>query len=94
MAELLSDAQISEHLDATPGWDRDGDQISRTYALASFRAALAFVAYVGEVAEALQHHPDIDVRYNQVTLAVSTHDAGGLTAKDFELAHQVDGRGD
>lgn len=74
-----------------PGWSRDGETLRRTYRLPGFRAALAFVQYVGEVAEALGHHPDIDVRYDRVTLAVTTHDAGGLTAKDLQLARTVDG---
>lgn len=77
-----------------PGWSRDGETLRRTYHLPGFRAALAFVQYVGEVAEALGHHPDIDVRYDRVTLAVTTHDAGGLTAKDLQLARTVDGVSD
>ena len=72
---------------------RGGGAIERTYALPTFRASLAFVAYVGELAEAKNHHPDIDIRYNKVTLALSTHDAGGITAKDFELARLVDAAG-
>ena len=69
---------------------RGGGVIERTYVLPNFRASLAFVAFVGELAEAKNHHPDIDIRYNQVTLRLSTHDAGGITAKDFELARLVD----
>ena len=60
--------------------------IQRTFTQPDFRAALAFVAYVGELAECHNHHPDIDIRYNKVTLTLSTHSAGGLTTKDFELA--------
>ena len=60
--------------------------IQRTFELPSFRASLSFVAHVGELAEAHDHHPDVDIRYNKVTLALSTHSAGGLTEKDFALA--------
>ncbi len=65
----------------------------RTYKFPSFRASLAFVAFVGEIAEARDHHPDIDIRYSKVKLTLSTHSAGGLTEKDFDLAGLIDGRG-
>ena len=91
----LSGDEVAARLGALAGWSlrRGGGAIERTYALPTFRASLAFVAYVGELAEAKNHHPDIDVRYNRVTLALSTHDAGGITAKDFELARLVDAAG-
>ena len=78
-----------------PGWalSEDGHSISRCYRFPSFRAAIAFVAFVAEVAEALQHHPDVDIRYDRVLLRSTTHDAGGLTDKDFELAARIDQRG-
>ncbi|HEX2254705.1 MAG TPA: 4a-hydroxytetrahydrobiopterin dehydratase [Thermoanaerobaculia bacterium] len=88
----LDDDALHEGLAALPGWQREGDVIARTYRHASFRAAVAFVAYVAEVAEALGHHPDVDIRYDRVRLAVTTHDAGGLTEKDLELARRVDAR--
>jgi 4a-hydroxytetrahydrobiopterin dehydratase len=89
----LSADEVTSRLRVLDGWSlrRGGGAIERTYALPSFRASLAFVAFVGELAEAKNHHPDIDIRYNRVTLALSTHDAGGVTPKDFELAHLVDG---
>jgi 4a-hydroxytetrahydrobiopterin dehydratase len=74
----------------TPGWERAGAEIRRTYRFRDFREALAFVNRVGDLAERAGHHPDIDIRYNVVTLALTTHDAGGLTAKDFELALSID----
>jgi len=79
-------------LDALPGWEltADGKAIRRTYTLPSFRAAIAFVAFVAEVAEARDHHPDIDVRYRKVTLTLTTHSAGELTDKDFDLAGLID----
>jgi 4a-hydroxytetrahydrobiopterin dehydratase len=87
----LDEAGLTEALRRTPGWERTGAEIRRTYRFGDFREALAFVNRVGELAERTGHHPDIDIRYNTVTLALSTHDAGGLTAKDFELARVIGG---
>lgn len=83
--------RIQDQLEGVPGWDRDGDVIRRTYRFPSFPAAIAFVGFVAEIAEAYEHHPDIDVRYDQVTLALTTHDADGLTAKDFQVARAIGG---
>jgi 4a-hydroxytetrahydrobiopterin dehydratase len=85
----LSDAEIAERLTRLPGWERRSDEIRRTFAFADFKGAMAFVSRVAELAETLNHHPDIDIRYSKVTLALSTHDAGGLTALDFDLAGRV-----
>lgn len=90
MSQLNAD-DITHALEALPGWQRDGETIHRTYTHPDFRVAMAFVGFVAEVAENLGHHPDIDIRYNEVRLAVTTHDAGGLTEKDFKLARMVDG---
>lgn len=90
MADLLNDQAIQDALEVLDGWQRDGDAIHRSYKFPSFRIALAFVQFVGELAEAADHHPDIDIRYNRVTLTLSTHSAGGLTVKDFKLAGQID----
>ena len=90
MADLLSDSAIQDAVGRLQGWQRDGNSIHRTYKHPSFRSALAFVQYVGELAEAADHHPDLDIRYSKVTLTLSTHSAGGLTEKDFDLAGQVD----
>lgn len=92
MQKLTHDA-VRQALESLPGWQLEGDAITRTYVHADFRVAIAFVAYVAEVAEKLGHHPDLDVRYNRVRLAVTTHDAGGLTEKDLELARAVDATG-
>jgi 4a-hydroxytetrahydrobiopterin dehydratase len=86
----LDDAALAEAARRTPGWERAGAEIRRTYRFRDFREALAFVNRVGDLAERAGHHPDIDIRYNVVTLALTTHDAGGLTAKDFELARSID----
>jgi len=71
---------------AAPGWQKNGEVISRTFSFRDFPAALQFVNAVGERAEQVQHHPDIDIRWNKVTLALTTHDAGRLTDKDYALA--------
>jgi 4a-hydroxytetrahydrobiopterin dehydratase len=86
----LDDSGIAAALGRTPGWEQAGAEIRRTYRFGDFREALAFVNRVGSLAEAAGHHPDIDIRYNAVTLALTTHDAGGLSAKDFELARAID----
>lgn len=88
----LNDAEIEREL-STVAWTRDGDRITKTLRLADFRAAMAFVNRVAGVAEELNHHPDISVSWNRVELAVTTHDSGGLTARDFDLARAVDGLG-
>jgi len=86
----LDDPGVAAALRATPGWQRAGAEIRRAYRFADFREALAFVNRVGALAEAAGHHPDIDIRYNTVTLALTTHDAGGLTTQDFDLARAID----
>ncbi len=86
---LLSDDDIQQAL-TTVAWTRAGDQIEKEVRLSDFRAAMAFVNRVADVAERLNHHPDISISWNRVGLAVSTHDSGGLTALDFELARSVD----
>jgi 4a-hydroxytetrahydrobiopterin dehydratase len=71
-------------------WTREGDELVTSVKLRDFEAALAFVNSVGEAAEAANHHPDIDIRWNTVRLALSTHDAGGLTVLDLALAGVID----
>jgi 4a-hydroxytetrahydrobiopterin dehydratase len=84
----LSQAEITTRLGSLPNWQIESGALVRTFTFADFRAALAFVNRVGELAEAAAHHPDIDIRYNRVRLSLVTHDAGGLTEKDFALAVQ------
>ena len=86
----LDEAKIAPALSAISQWKRNGDVIARTFEFKDFPAAMNFVNAVAELAEQAQHHPDIDVRWNKVTLALTTHDAGGLTEKDFALARQCD----
>jgi 4a-hydroxytetrahydrobiopterin dehydratase len=86
----LEDAQIAPAIATVPNWNRQGDRISRTFQFKDFPAATKFVNAVAERAERAWHHPDIDIRWNKVTLTLTTHDAGGLTQKDFDLARQFD----
>ncbi|HEY5234285.1 MAG TPA: 4a-hydroxytetrahydrobiopterin dehydratase [Verrucomicrobiae bacterium] len=86
----LNAVQIKSALGKIPGWKRKADVISRTFQFKDFPAAMKFVDAVAQLAEEEQHHPDIDIRWNKVTLALTTHDAGGLTKKDFALAKQFD----
>ncbi len=74
------------------GWEADLEvpSIARDYQFPSFPAAVRFVDFVAELAEAANHHPDIDIRYNRVRLTLSTHSAGGVTEKDFALARAID----
>jgi len=87
----LPDDEVTVRLARLPGWARVGDEIERTYELASFPAAVAFVGRIADAAEAANHHPDLDIRYRKVRVALSTHSEGGITDKDFALATQVDG---
>ena len=90
MAAKLSDSEIEARLEDLVDWTREGDQIRKLFKLASFPGAIAFVTQVGFLAEAANHHPDIDIRWRKVALTLTTHDAGGLTEKDFNLAAQID----
>jgi 4a-hydroxytetrahydrobiopterin dehydratase len=87
----LADDAITTKLGALPGWAREGDAIVKTYELPTFMDAIAFVTRVAGRAEAADHHPDLDIRYRKVRVALSTHDAGGLTDKDFDLATDIEG---
>jgi 4a-hydroxytetrahydrobiopterin dehydratase len=88
--EKLNPAQIKEALASVPEWEKKGSSISRTYQFKNFPAAIRFVNDLAKLAEKAWHHPDIDIRWNKVTLTLTTHDAGGLTEKDFELARKFD----
>jgi len=86
----MEPAKIILALSALPEWTRSGEIISRTFVFKDFPAAMKFVNDVATIAEQAQHHPDIDVRWNKVTLTLTTHDAKGLTEKDFAFARQCD----
>jgi len=85
----LSDDEVSRGLQGLPGWERNGDEIVRTVRFPEFMDGIRFIGRVAEMAEAADHHPDIDIRYRNVRFALSTHDEGGLTEKDFRLARQI-----
>lgn len=87
----LPDTDVAARLDALPEWSQPGEEIQRTFGFADFAAAMAFVERIAAHAEAVQHHPDILIRYGRVTLSLATHDAGGITEKDFDFARAADG---
>jgi 4a-hydroxytetrahydrobiopterin dehydratase len=91
---VLSDAELSEALAGLPGWAREGDTIEKTYELATFPAAIALVGEIADRAEAANHHPDLDIRYRRVRVALSTHDEGGITEKDVALATEIESLAD
>ena len=86
--QLTGDA-LARELAATPGWARDGAAIQRTWRFADFRSAMIFVNGVAALAEKANHHPDVAIHYNEVTLRLWSHDAGGLTPRDFSLARTI-----
>ena len=86
----LKARQIKLHLKAVPAWTKHARSIRRTYKFAGFPAAITFVRRIAGRAQKLNHHPDIDIRFNKVTLTLTTHDEGGITGKDFTLARQCD----
>lgn len=87
----LSEEQISTRLTELDGWSRDGDQIERRFEFPTFMDAIGFINRIAPLADRADHHPEIFNVYNRVELVLTTHDAGGLTAKDFDLARQIDG---
>ncbi|MFM9958720.1 MAG: 4a-hydroxytetrahydrobiopterin dehydratase [Phycisphaerales bacterium] len=90
----LTDAEVREHLKRQPDWALSGGQIERTFVFKDFVASMAFVQKIAEYAERVQHHPNILIRWNKVTLSVNTHDCGGISIKDFDLAAAVNGFGE
>lgn len=91
MAKLLSDDEIAEALTRLPHWKREGDALERTAELGSFPQAIQVVNRVAEIAESVNHHPDIDIRWRTLVFRLSTHSAGGLTENDVSLAGEIDG---
>jgi 4a-hydroxytetrahydrobiopterin dehydratase len=85
---ILDNATVTQALQELPGWQRTGDGIAKTFVHDDFRSAMTFVDRVADAAEAANHHPDIDIRWNKVTLALTSHSAGGLTSNDITLAHR------
>ena len=89
-APVLSDIEIQRAIGRLPGWSRRAGVITKTFTMPTFPAAISFVGRVADAAEQAAHHPDIDIRYTKVTFALSTHDAGGLTQKDIDLAGAIE----
>jgi len=87
---LLTEDEIRTQLSGLSGWERAGQEIRKTYRFDGFGNAMAFANRVAGLAEAADHHPDILIQYSAVTLTLSSHDAGGLTARDFRLAESID----
>ena len=87
---LLGDAEIEERLSALPGWSREGTTIQKSFKRDDFVGSVRFVDALVEPAEEMNHHPDLAVSWDTVTVTISTHSEGGLTAADFELAAKID----
>src|SRR3954468_4629289 len=90
MRAKLTDDQVRTELSTLGGWVREGDSLTKTFRFAKFADGIAFVQRVATAADAADHHPDIDIRYTKIRVALSTHDAGGITAADVKLAKQIE----
>ena len=90
MAEKLEADQIKDWVGAHSGWKYREEAIHKEYSFPSFRDSIVFVNRIASIADDLDHHPDIDIRYNKVNLTITTHDSGGVTAKDLSLAERID----
>jgi 4a-hydroxytetrahydrobiopterin dehydratase len=90
MRTKLSDLEIRRALGTLPGWTRKGDVVQKTYNFARFADGIRFVDQVAELADSMNHHPDIDIRYTKITFSLSTHDAGGITQRDLDLAKAIE----
>jgi 4a-hydroxytetrahydrobiopterin dehydratase len=86
---LLSQEQIQNAMSDLPGWSLSGKLLERNFEFSDFAAAMAFVLRVAEAAEEANHHPDIDIRYNKVRLALTSHDSGGITSRDVKMAKRI-----
>lgn len=86
----LSEDEVRDRLREADGWAVDGDTLRKTFGFADFKQAMRFVNALADAAEAADHHPDIDIRYSQVHIGLSTHDCGGISENDFALAKEAD----
>ena len=89
MAAVLTEAEIDEALTSLPGWSRDEKAIVADFTFRDFNDALIFVNSVAQAAEQMNHHPDIDIRYNKVLMLLTSHDSGGVTRRDTRMAKQI-----
>ncbi len=90
---LLSDDEVQARLGPLEGWAREGDAIRKQFQLEDFKGSVDFVNRLTPIAEDMNHHPDLEISWNKVTVSLSTHSEGGLTESDFELAGKIDGLG-
>ncbi len=90
MAELLDEEEMQQRLDELGDWEREGKDIQKVFEFEDFGAAMRFVNDVAKLADRYDHHPDIDIRWNRVRLALSSHSEGGLTARDFDVAGEIE----
>ncbi len=88
--KLLGSAEVDARLKKLPGWKKDGKFITKTYEFEEFMDGIAFIGMVARVAEKQEHHPDIHLRYTEVTLSLQTHSSGGVTEWDFGLARAIE----
>ena len=90
MRQKLSDLEIQRALGGLPAWSRLGDVLTKTFTFERFADGIAFINRVAKMADEMNHHPDIDVRYTKITITLSTHDAGGITQSDLQLAERIE----
>lgn len=90
MRQKLSDLEIQRALGSLPGWSRRGDTLTKTYTFEKFADGIALIDRVARIADEMDHHPDIDIRYTKVLMSLSTHDAGGITQSDLTLAERIE----
>jgi len=90
MSPKLNDESVKGWLKGRPGWKKKGNTLVKEFQFASFRNAIVFVNRLATIADEAHHHPDIDIRYQTVRVALTTHDSGGLTPKDLSVAETID----
>jgi 4a-hydroxytetrahydrobiopterin dehydratase len=90
MRTQLTDSEVQAALKSLPGWSVESGAIVKTFKFGKFADGIAFVQRVAVAADKMDHHPDIDIRYTKIRVALSTHDAGGITAMDTKLASQIE----
>jgi len=90
MRQKLSDLEVQRALGTLPGWSRRGDVLTKTFAFDRFVDGIRFIDRLARVADDMNHHPDVDIRYTKITIMLSTHDAGGITQADLRLAEKIE----
>ncbi len=89
MSTVLSDTEVQQALQKLSGWKKNGNAIERNFQFTNFVQAMAFVNQIAEAAEAVNHHPDIHISYNRVSMALVSHDSGGITQRDIRMAGKI-----